>query len=155
MFALLGTTYGGDGVTTFGLPDLRSRSVVGFGNGPGLSSIAQGEKSGTENVTIISTQMPAHVHGFMGSVSAHAFNGTASVADPTNAVLAVGTATPDRAAVPATLYAPAASANVTMAPSTITGNTGVAGGNVPLPIRNPYLGMYCIIAMEGIFPSRP
>src|SRR5688572_6320685 len=62
LFSLLGTTFGGDGQTTFALPDYRGRSSVGMGSGPGLTNIVQGEKSGTENVTILSTQMPVHTH---------------------------------------------------------------------------------------------
>src|SRR5687767_4659649 len=62
LFSLLGTTYGGDGQTTFALPDLRGRVPVGTGQGPGLSPYQAGQKSGVENTTLLSTQMPAHVH---------------------------------------------------------------------------------------------
>src|SRR5690606_5156315 len=62
LFSLLGTMYGGNGTTTFALPDLRGRSPVGMGNGPGLTPITQGELAGTENVTLLSTQMPMHTH---------------------------------------------------------------------------------------------
>src|SRR3954467_14539122 len=78
LFALLGTTFGGDGVTTFALPDYRSRSAVGMGSGPGLTPIVQGELAGTENVTLSLLQMPMHNHTAQSS----AF--TASLTGPIN-----------------------------------------------------------------------
>src|SRR5690348_7281143 len=62
LFSLLGTTYGGNGQTTFGLPDLRGRVVVSFGQGPGRSAYVQGQTGGQENVTLVANQMPAHTH---------------------------------------------------------------------------------------------
>lgn len=62
LFSLLGTTYGGNGQTTFALPDLRGRAPIGTGQGPGLSSISLGQMAGTENVTLLITQLPAHTH---------------------------------------------------------------------------------------------
>ncbi|MVM37044.1 phage tail protein [Spirosoma sp. HMF3257] len=67
LFSLIGTTYGGDGITTFALPTLRGRIPIGFGQGPGLTSRQMGEESGTESVTLISSQMPAHNHLLMAS----------------------------------------------------------------------------------------
>jgi len=67
LFSLLGTTYGGDGRTTFGLPDLRSRSIVGVGQGPGLSSIRQGQMRGTEHVTLTGSNLPSHSHELQNS----------------------------------------------------------------------------------------
>src|SRR5438270_2669849 len=63
LFSLLGTTYGGNGQTTFALPDLRGRVPLHWGQGPGLSNYDLGEQTGTESVTLLSTQMPAHSHG--------------------------------------------------------------------------------------------
>ena len=63
LFSLLGTTFGGDGRTTFGLPDLRGRSIVGMGNGPGLGDVRWGEKGGAENHTLTAAQIPSHAHG--------------------------------------------------------------------------------------------
>src|SRR5215211_4319727 len=62
LFSLLGTTFGGNGQTTFALPDLRGRAPIGQGQGPGLSNISLGEAAGTETVTLLSTNMPAHSH---------------------------------------------------------------------------------------------
>src|SRR6059058_5081907 len=78
LFSILGTTYGGNGVTTFALPDLRSRIPVHFGQGPGLSPYSLGQVSGTENVTLLITEMPAHVH------TAQGLNGTGNLGPTTN-----------------------------------------------------------------------
>src|SRR6266576_782954 len=72
LFSILGTTYGGDGRVTFGLPDLRGRAPIGAGQGPGLTNITLGETAGTENVTLQSSQMPAHTHLVAASQNATA-----------------------------------------------------------------------------------
>ena len=136
LFSLLGTTYGGNGTSTFALPNLQSRVPLHFGQGPGLSPYALGEVTGTENVTILTSNMPQHLHPF--SISANSSTG--------------GTTHPG-SAFPATAGSPiynAATDSTTMAP----GNTGVAGGNVPMSIVNPILALNWCIALEGIFPSR-
>lgn len=156
LFSLLGTTYGGNGQTTFALPDLRGRSVVHPGTGPGLSNISWGQASGTENVTLITTNMPAHVHALV--------NGQAIV---NTSVLATnngnGSNTTDNGAngfgdsgnMPE-IYreSPSGSNRVGGVTSVISGTTSISGGNIPFPIRNPYLGIYTSIALVGIFPSR-
>lgn len=157
LFSILGTVYGGNGTTTFALPNLGSRSPVGTGQSPGLSQITLGEQSGTENVTILSTQMPQHVHPLAGV--------TASVSIPTSST-AGSSKTPSDTSVLSTTNDTTAGAEVDiygagpgdghLAPfnAAVNGNTAVAGGSQPLPIRNPYLGMNFIIATEGIYPSR-
>lgn len=135
LFALLGTTYGGNGTTTFALPDLRGRVPVGWGNGPGLAPIQLGEMSGSENVTLNITQMPVHNHGLTGS----SLTGNASL--PTAAVPANSGAL-DRE------YSTDLTAPVQMQP------TALAGSSQPFGIRNPYLGINFQIALQGIFPSR-
>lgn len=144
LFALLGTTFGGDGQTTFALPDFRSRIGVHAGQGSGLSNYTLGEASGTESVTLLSTQLPAHTHGYVSfSVQQSASTATTSgVNDPLNAYPASGAQvyynSPDNA----------------MATYTSVGTTPIAGGNQPVSILQPYLAMNFIIAVEGIFPSR-
>lgn len=157
LFSLLGTTYGGNGQTTFGLPDLRGRSPVGMGSGPGLTPIVQGEMAGSESVTILSTQMPAHVHALVGA--------SASVAIPVNTTPG-SSKTPSNTSVLSTTSDTTAGAEVdiystgpgstTLEPFNVgvTGNTAISGGSSPLGIRNPFLGINFIIATEGIFPSR-
>lgn len=132
LFSLLGTTYGGNGQTTFALPDLRSRVPVHAGQGPGLSSVNLGEVSGTETVTLTVNEMPTHPH------TANASNGASSASRPGGGVPASGGA-----------YAPSPDGAV-MNPAMI-GNTG---GSQPHNNRQPYLGLNFIIALEGIFPSR-
>jgi microcystin-dependent protein len=168
LFALLGTTYGGNGVNTFALPDLQGRSPVGVGTGPGLSPIVAGEMAGTETVTLTSNQMPMHTHTAQsnGNVSV-----SGSVAVPACSAPATGSSVqaPGPTTVlgevsvtghPGTLYTTTAP-NTSLAPFTVqsTGTApgitiGAAGGSQPFPIRNPYLGITCIIALQGIFPSR-
>lgn len=160
LFSLLGTTYGGDGVTSFALPDLRGRMPIGWGNGPGLSNYVIGQRGGAESVTLLTTNMPAHTH----PVDASSLSVTPS------ASTAAGTAlTPASTLVPATLptigsgpggvavngYA-ALDKTATLAPSIIGGNitVGMTGGNQPAPIMNPYLAVSYLIALEGVFPSR-
>ena len=159
LFALLGTTYGGDGIQTFGLPDYRSRGPVGMGNGPGLTPIIQGEKSGTESVTILSTQMPAHTH-----VATATGTAALSVAGaPSNAVVTPSTtnsvlgASASTGQLQAGIWSDAMTSPVALSnPQTVSVNVTIqpTGGSQPVPIRNPYLGTNFIIALEGVFPSR-
>jgi len=144
LFALLGTMYGGDGVQTFALPNLQGRVPIHQGNGVGLSPYTMGASGGTENVTLIATQMPAHTH-LMG-VS----NQSGTVADPTNAILGQGNSGSGRSPVPVTNYVSTA-ATGTLAPTAIQ----PAGGNQPHSNLQPYLCVNFIIAFQGIFPSRP
>lgn len=136
LFSLLGTTFGGNGQTTYALPDLRGRVPVGTGQGPGLPTINLGEMSGTPTHTLIVTEMPAHSH----AVNATTTPGDQSV--PTSNFLANSGAT-DR-------EYQAGPANTIMNPQMI----GITGGSQPFSIMQPYLGMNYIIALQGIYPSR-
>jgi microcystin-dependent protein len=139
LFALIGTTYGGNGQTTFALPDLRGRVPVGVGQGPGLSSIIDGQVSGQETTTLSAAQMPAHTHSAQ-------LRGTASAGNTDSPVGAV----PARLAR-SNIYTTNA-ADAAMGGSAIT--VATAGGSQPISLRDPYLGMrYCIV-IQGIFPSR-
>lgn len=136
LFSLLGTMYGGDGRTTFALPDLRGRSIVHIGQGPGLSQIIQGQKSGAENVTLTIANMPSHNHQVTATTN------DATLDEPATGAR-FGTAA-------AAIYSATGTGTVVMAPDTTT----AAGGNVPFGIRSPYLGIPYSIALQGIFPSR-
>ncbi len=144
LFALIGTTYGGDGQVTFALPDFRSRIGVHAGQGSGLSNYTLGQMAGTENTTLLSIQMPLHTHG----IESFAVKQSASTAttggtdDPLNAYPAAG----------AMIYYN--SSDNTMASYSSIGTTPIAGSNQPVSIVQPYLAMNFIIAVEGIFPSR-
>lgn len=141
LFSILGTTYGGNGQTNFGLPDLRGRAIVGQGQGPGMAPYTLGEMAGVENTTLTTAQMPSHSH----LVSAQAT--AASVPSPSGSFLAeIGSG---KSATP--VYGPAnAGTAVTMATSMIS-NTG---GSQPFSVLNPFTVINYIIALQGIFPSR-
>lgn len=158
LFSLLGTTFGGNGQTTFALPDLRGRSMVHWGTGPGLSTIQLGEASGQENVTILSTQLPAHNHtaSFASTSSLNAATTKATLQTPAAGTVLARSADNAGTAVPF-IYAPSGTATgAALGGLNVAGTVTVnpAGGSQPLPIRNPYQGITHVIAMFGIFPSR-
>lgn len=161
LFSLLGTTYGGNGQTTFALPDLRGRFPLGTGQGPGLPAVNLGEMSGTPSTTLLITNMPAHNHvGTIASASvsqaATAGAGTTNTPGPTVAPAQLPTFGAGPTAQQIKGYGVPDSTTF-LAPSTnVTGtvNIGIAGGSQPFSIMNPYLGMNYLIAIEGIFPSR-
>ncbi len=141
LFSLLGTTYGGNGQTTFGLPDLRGRVAVGTGQGPGLPNISLGQASGTPTTTLIISNMPAHNHTATTSVAVSSVNTTSEEA--------AGNILANQAQ---NFYAPAATANGSL--GGITTTVGVTGGNQPVSIMQPYLGMNFVICLQGLYPSR-
>jgi microcystin-dependent protein len=143
LFSLLGTTYGGDGISNFALPNLQGRVPIHQGTGAGLSPYTIGEASGSENITLLSTQMPQHNH--LIAVS----NQPGAVADPTNAILAQGNSGSGRAPVPLSDYV-SSGATGTLAPTTIS----LSGGSQPHSNIQPFLCVNFIIALNGIFPSR-
>jgi microcystin-dependent protein len=140
LFSLLGTQYGGNGITTFALPDLRGRVPVGSGQGPGLSNYAIGQTGGAETVALTTAQLPPHTHPLTGTLK------TASEAVETNPAgmyPAVGTGTAFSANA----------ATVAMA-SAVQGTTANAGSNAGHENRAPLLGISYIICIAGYFPSR-
>lgn len=160
LFSLLGTTFGGNGQTTFDLPDLQGRSMVHWGNGAGLTPISLGESGGTETVTLTQNQMPQHTHAgtFASTSTLGASTTKGTLQAPSNgAVLA---RTKDGAAPGPSLpliYLPSGTAtDVTLGGLNVAGTVTnvIAGGSQPVGIRNPYQGITHVIAMFGIFPSR-
>jgi microcystin-dependent protein len=160
LFSLLGTTYGGDGITTFALPDLRSCTPIGVGQKPGYSQIQLGEAAGFEQVTLTNANLPMHNHVLGGnspvSIAPHASAQAGTVTDPTNAVWANS----GDSLAPTPNFQPATPGqDIAMAPITgtvqLSGTTGIAGGSSPVGIRNPYLGLQYVITTEGIYPSHP
>jgi len=141
LYALIGTIYGGDGVTTFGLPDLRGRLPIGIGQGPNLTNRVPGEKVGTETVTVTAANLPAHTHPLNGTSAA-----------PTTNVLGsgVGFATPTDGVL---LYA---SATATPAPTKVTvqdTTIGQTGGNGPHANTMQSVALNYIIALTGLYPQ--
>lgn len=141
LFSLLGTTYGGDGITTFALPDFRGRVPVGTGHGAGLSDISLGERAGSESVTMTVAQMPAHTHQVTPKVAVS--TGNATTDEPDGNVLA-GTS--------ANTYAAASAGNGQL--GGVSATETPAGGSQPFSIVQPFLGMNFVICIYGIFPSR-
>lgn len=135
LFSLLGTTYGGDGITTFGLPNLQGNTPIGFGQGPGLSNYALGQAGGVTSVTLLQTEMPSHTH----TVSAVAAVGNSNT--PGAGRLA-------QSSIRSDLYE--ATANTTMAATAVAS----AGGSQAHENMPPYLALNFCIALEGIFPTR-
>lgn len=134
LFSLLGTVYGGDGKSTFALPDLQGSAPMQPGQGQGLSDRFLGEQSGVESITLIVSEMPVHNHVVNTS------NDDGNNTQPTGRYFGRGNA----------LYGPPAALN-TMAFQTI----GLAGGGLPHNNMQPYLTLNFCIALQGIFPQRP
>jgi microcystin-dependent protein len=147
LFSLLGTTYGGNGQTTFALPDLRGRVPVGTGQGPGLNNVILGEMSGAPTHTLITTEMPAHNHAI--SATLNASSTSAATGNPNNAYPAIS-----RSISPYISASASPPIDLAMAPGAISATASIAGGSQPFSIMQPYLGMNFIIALQGIFPSR-
>ena len=137
LFALLGTTYGGNGITTFGLPDLRGRAAVSSGQGPGLSNYSLGSQTGEASHTLVISEMPAHSH------PANCNSGAGSFAEPGGHVWAADGTNVTKA------YAPPPTTLQAMAP----GIAPNAGGNAH-ENQQPFLAVEYCIALTGIFPSR-
>lgn len=135
LFSLLGTQYGGDGRINFALPDLRDRTPMHQGQGPGLSQHFIGESGGQANVTLLSTEMPAHTHDLK------ALSDPAESSSPAGKSLARASGL-----VPYSAAAP----NTTMHPTAL----GQTGGSQPHNNRPPYQTITFIIALQGIYPPR-
>ncbi len=137
LFNLIGTTYGGDGQTTFGLPDLRGRAALGMGQGQGLSPYTLGQPGGAESVTLASGQVGSHSHALAGAATA-----TAAAPGPTVVLGTSAAADP----IYATTGASAALSSAAVSPS--------VGGGLPHENRQPSLAITYIISLFGIFPSQ-
>jgi len=139
LFSLLGTTYGGDGVTNFALPDLRGRAPMHFGEGPGLSARQIGQPGGSVTVALKPEEMPAHTH------TAKGIAGRSTEMNPIGGVWANSTG----GRIPPNIYADVS--DTPMNPQAV----GVTGGNSPHTNMQPYLGLHYIIAFNGQYPQQP
>jgi len=148
LFSLLGTYYGGNGTSTFGLPDLRGRTAIQQGQGVGVSPYSIGESTGINSVTLLSSNIPSHNHQL------NAVGGLATTAlPPTNAFFGEGPTSGSGPGAKSTDYYIAATApNTTLNPQSIGLNAG--GGSNPANIMQPYLAVTHLIAMQGVFPAR-
>jgi microcystin-dependent protein len=144
LFSLLGTTYGGNGQTTFALPDLRGRVAVHQGQGPGLSPYVMGEVTGSESVTLTITSMPAHVHSVTVAVGALSAS-QSPTADPAGNSLIGGSTN--------NIYG-AGDPDVVMNAKMAKVTEQIAGGSQPHNNLQPLLCINFCISLQGIFPSR-
>lgn len=138
LFSLLGTIYGGDGRTTFALPDMRGRAVMHWGTGPGLSSINIGQRLNKERHTLTTTEIPPHNHTYQVPVSTQGIT-----TDEVNGNYLTTRANPSYAATPT--------------PNQYYGNgeqTNPTGSSVNFSILQPYIVVYMCIALQGTYPSR-
>jgi len=140
LFSLLGTNYGGNGTSNFGLPNLQASAAMNFGQGPGLSDRVLGEIRGEQSVTLLSSQMPSHNH-LANCVN----NTTADQTLPTGSFWAKGAGRRGQ-----NFYASAVGTSTQMNPQSLP----LAGGNLPHNNMPPYLVLTFIIALQGIFPAR-
>lgn len=145
LFSLLGTIYGGDGRTTFGLPDLRSRLPIDWGHGPGLSNYIIGQKSGSDSVTLNGTELPSHVHTLEATQELATSPSIAGTLIPAQA-------TGDSA--PLFYVAPRQSVAPPVRHPMATAACGKTGGNQSHTNLMPSLCITFIIALQGLFPSR-
>ena len=152
LFSILGTMYGGDGRTTFGLPDLRGRAAISSGQGPGLSFYREGQRGGRESVVLTTSNLAAHKHNVTGSVTVtvnhQAINDDGSTGEPEGAVPAILSG----------VNAYGATSDGNMAADQVSSHanltTTLTGGQQSFEIMPPVLTMNYIICLFGIYPSR-
>ncbi|MCG7499824.1 tail fiber protein [Vibrio sp. Of7-15] len=167
LFSILGTTYGGNGETTFALPDARGRVLIGARQGPGLESYSLGQKGGEETVVLSTSHLPSHTHSATtsitntldagGAATLHANNGSSTETDPENNALGdspnreeIYTPNPPNVAMHTDSISLTITGSVDSVATTMISNTG---GSLAHENRMPYLTVNWIIALVGIFPS--
>jgi microcystin-dependent protein len=150
LFSLLGSTYGGDGRTTFALPDLRGRVVVGPRRGNGLSNFIAGQQGGSQTNTLNTSQLPSHSHTASGVIRASSAKATTK--DPTGNYFASAIQVSGRDINEVSSYAP--TKNVDMNADAINVTVGTTGSGVEFNNLQPFLAINYIICLNGIFPSR-
>lgn len=142
LFSLIGTYYGGNGTTTFALPDFQGRAAIGAGQGPGLPPIEIGEMGGAEGSTMTVNQMAGHTHTPTATVPVSGQNGTTN--EINNNIYATS---------PGDTYTNLSLANGSL--GGVKGSDSSVGNSVPFGLRQPYLGMNFVICLYGSFPARP
>ena len=160
LFSILGTTYGGNGRTNFALPDTRGRSVIGQGDGPGLTPVSLGQEGGAETVTLSEANLPAHSHtatttlnlsGMEAALNAYQKPSGPPVPGIEQYLDAKKTIFTD--AFPNVVLSPM-SIDIMEGSSTATTSVDDTGGGSPINVRSPYIGMNWLIQLTGLFPSR-
>lgn len=143
LFAILGTTYGGDGQTTFALPNLKGRTAIGSGQGAGLSYYPLGAIAGTNSVALNITNLPPHTHAATANIAIPAFGDEGTAGSPSGNILAAL----------ASMYS-SDPPDTPLKPASYSLQVGINGANQPISLTEPYIGMNYIICMYGVFPSR-
>jgi microcystin-dependent protein len=145
LFSLLGTNFGGDGKSTFGLPNFQGSVPIGWGQGPGLSVRSVGESGGAATVTLLQTELPSHAHTLVATTT----TGTTATSNANQLALASAGGSKQSAGSVAVFYS-SAGVNTALAPNAI----GISGQSVPHNNMMPYLGLNFCIALQGVFPAR-
>lgn len=143
LFSLLGTTYGGNGIQTFALPDFRGRAPMGTGQAAGITTYVLGQVQGANTVTATSVNLPVHNHVGTGSFVMSALSDGGDSGIPTGNALAALSG----------LYSTQPSTN-TLKPIQVPVTVAANGSNQPIPVQQPYLGLNYIICLFGVFPQR-
>ena len=148
LYSIIGTTYGGDGIENFALPDFRSRVAVGTGQAPGMAMYQLGELGGQEAIVLSINNLPAHTHPLPV---------TPIVGNPYVAPIPGNLSAPeaDVPAITTNINSYNTEGTGSMAVTTVTTNTVANGGYAAMPVLSPVLAMNFVIAVEGIYPSRP
>jgi microcystin-dependent protein len=157
LFSLLGTNYGGNGVSTFQLPDLRGRTMINQGQGPGLPTYVVGENGGSTQASLTLQNLPAHTH----TIAPSSFNASGLTPDASTQAPAAGSVLGHAKDIASggtskpAIYCPTGTATtINLAGLSVPTTTGLAGQGQPISTQNPYLAISLVIALFGIFPSR-
>ncbi|MGB8192367.1 MAG: tail fiber protein [Chitinophagaceae bacterium] len=155
LYDIVGTTFGGDGINDFALPDFMGRSPIGVGHGSGLSNITDGQTGGAESITLTTSQMPAHNHSasatVSGTVSPKCLDDTGLGDSPGNAYPAIANPATDRIYTSAAQLPDAVMASSPIS-ATATVTIGNTGASDPVPVRNPFAAINYIICIEAFVP---
>lgn len=156
LFSIIGTYYGGNGTSNFALPDMQGRVPVGMGNGLGLSPYVIGQKGGTEQVSLTIQNLPSHAHTIPAlSVTLNVSNNQATANTAAAGTNTVSAPNDPSSGDSINLYSNGTpNVAINAAATTVAGNTGLIGNNIPVSVVQPYLALNFQICMAGIFPSR-
>jgi microcystin-dependent protein len=155
LFSILGTYYGGNGVSTFQLPDLRGRVAIGMGQGPGLSDYVIGQNGGSETISLIGDNLPSHNHTASLTVTVSASVNAATAQVPVSGASTIGTPSDPLSGDTINLYNSDINPGVALLTNGVAkGSTGNTGNSKPVSIIQPYLTLNYLIALSGIFPTR-
>lgn len=159
VFALLGTTYGGNGAQNFAVPNLKGRSMIGVGQSASGTTYQRGQVGGSETTTLSVANMPAHNHSGAGLSVALSASSSAATASSPAAGMSLGAASgevdPTTDPVTVKIYAPAGGTPVTLNGGSIAGATGITGNSTPFTNMSPFMALNICMALQGLWPPQP